>query len=147
MRLILIVLLVLLSMMNSSASAQEGKNYSQISSAAWFDYNNDLSYSSQVLDDYVNKNISDSEALQSLMAVYLMAGRSEANILSVEPPVEYKNYHNYTYSAVEYFRLYLWNLAKFIETKYTPYGNEAQNYFNLSLEYRQKALDESVLVI
>ncbi|MDM7912691.1 MAG: hypothetical protein QUS09_06305, partial [Methanotrichaceae archaeon] len=121
--------------------------YSQISSAAWFDYNNDLSYSSQVLDDYVNKNISDSEALQSLMAVYLMAGRSEANILSVEPPAEYKNYHNYTYSAVEYFRLYLWNLAKFIETKYAPYGNEAQNYFNLSLEYRQKALDESVLVI
>jgi hypothetical protein len=134
-------------LLGTNAVAQETANYSQESLAALFDYTNDLNYSSQILEEYVNKNISDSEAIQSLMAIYMMAGRTEANIARVEPPAKYADFHSYTLNAVEYFRLYLWNLAKFLETKYPDYGVEAQKYLNQSLDYRQKAIDESILVL
>lgn len=127
--------------------AEEEVNYSQVVTAAWFDYGSDLNYSSRILEDYVNKNISDAEAIQSLMAVYVMAGRTAANLANLEPPAEFSDFHNYTFRAVEYFRLYLWNLAKFIETRYTVYGQDAMSNFNTSLEYREKALEESVLLL
>jgi hypothetical protein len=132
---------------NVIAQVSDGNDYSRISLAALFDYTNDLNYSSQVLDEYVNKNISESEAIQSIMAVYLLAGRTESNIAKVEPPTKYSNFHNYTFNAVVNFRLYLWNLAKYMETRYPEYGVEAQTYLNQSLEYRQKAIDESVLIL
>lgn len=138
---------LLVSALSSAALAQEEVDYARIATAAWFDYGSDLNYSSRILEDYVNKNISDAEAIQSLMAVYVMAGRTAANLANLEPPAEFSNFHNYTFSAVENFRLYLWNLAKFIETRYTVYGQDAMNYFNRSLEYREKALEESVLLL
>jgi hypothetical protein len=99
------------------------------------------------VDKYASNNISESEAIQSLMSIYVLAGRTESNIAKIEPPAKYKNFHNYTFNAEENFRIYLWNLAKFIETRYTEYGLEAQTALNLSLDYRQKAIDESVLVL
>lgn len=147
MRIIVLASLLAFLLLGANAVAQESANYSQESLAALFDYTNDLNYSSQILDGYVNKSISDSEAIQSIMAVYMMAGRTESNIARVEPPAKYANFHSYTLNAVEYFRLYLWNLAKFLETKYPEYGVEAQSYLNQSLDYRQKAIDESMLVL
>ncbi|MHB8120483.1 MAG: hypothetical protein ACYDHX_17500 [Methanothrix sp.] len=149
MRLIVFVfMLAILQLgLNVSAQVSEADDYPQISRAAWFDYTNDLNYSSKVLDEYANNNISESEAIQSLMSVYLLVGRTEANIAKIEPPEKYEKYHNYTFNAVENFRIYLWNLAKFMETRYTEYGLEAQSYLNQSLEYRQKAMDELVLIL
>jgi len=149
MRTIVLAALFVFSVLGTNAVAQVsgGGNYSQESTAALFDYTNDLNYSSQVLNEYVNESISDSEAIQSIMAVYMLAGRTESNIARVEPPAKYANFHNYTLNAVVNFRLYLWNLAKFIETKHIQYGVEAQTYLNASSDYRQKALDESVLVL
>ncbi len=138
---------LLISALSSTVLAQQEVDYDRIITAAWFDYSNDLNYSSRILEEYVNNNISDAEAIQSFMATYVMAGRTAANIAMVEPPDMYRNYHNYTFSAVENFRLYLWNLAKFIETKYIVYGQDAMNYFNASQEAREKALEESVLLM
>jgi hypothetical protein len=149
MRMIVFVFVLAFLQLGTNVIAQvsDGNDYSRISLAALFDYTNDLNYSSQVLDEYVNKNISESEAIQSIMAVYLLAGRTESNIAKVEPPTKYSNFHNYTFNAVVNFRLYLWNLAKYMETRYPEYGVEAQTYLNQSLEYRQKAIDESVLIL
>ena len=147
MRIIVLASLLAFLLLGMNAIAQESANYSQESLAALFDYTNDLNYSSQILDGYVNKSISNSEAIQSVMAIYTMAGRTESNMARVEPPAKYAEFHNYTLNAVEYFRLYLWNLAKFLETKYPVYGVEAQSYLNKSLDYRQKAIDESLLVL
>lgn len=138
---------LLIFTLSSAVLAQEEIDYGRIATAAWFDYGSDLNYSSRILEDYVNNNISDAEAIQSLMAVYVMAGRTAANLANLEPPAEFSNFHNYTFRSVEHFRLYLWNLAKFIETKYTVYGQDAMSNFNTSLEYREKALEESVLLL
>ena len=132
--------------LNAAAQVTEG-NYSQISRAAWFDYANDLDYSSQVLNEYANKNLSQSEAIQSIMAIYSLAGRTESNLARAVPPKKYVKYQNYTFNAVENFRLYLWNLGKFVETSYASYGITAQTCLNQSLDYRQKADDESVLIL
>jgi len=149
MRMIVLIFMLAFLQLGSNVVAQvsDGDGYAQISRAAWFDYTNDLNYSSQVLDEYANNNISESEAIQSIMSVYVLVGRTESNIAKVEPPTKFSNYHNYTFNAVENFRLYLWNLAKFMETRYPEYGIEARTYLNQSLEYRQKAIDESVLVL
>lgn len=144
---VVVAVSVLMLTLSSAALAQNEVNYSQVVTAAWFDYGSDLNYSSRILEDYVNNNISDAEAIQSIMAVYVMAGRTAANLANLEPPAEFGDFHNYTFSAVEYFRLYLWNLAKFIETRYTVYGQEAMSSLNTSLEYREKALEESVLLL
>jgi len=149
MRLIVFVFMLAFLQLASNVAAQvsDGGNYSQTSRAAWFDYTNDLNYSSQVLNEYANKNLSESEAIQSIMSTYSLAGRTEANMAKIEPPTKFSKYNNYTYDAVEYFRMYLWNLAKLLETRYPEYGIEARTDFNKSMEYRQKAIDESVLVL
>lgn len=142
----IVAISLLIFTLSSVAMAQGEGNYSQITNAAWFDYSNDLNYSSRILDDYAHNNISDAEAIQSLMAVYTLAGRTASNIGSIEPPAEYTTYHSLTFNAIENFRLYLWNLSKFIETKYVVYGQDAMNYFNQSQEYRERALEESVII-
>jgi hypothetical protein len=121
-------------------------DYVSLSNKVWSLYNEDLAYSSNVLNEFTKKNISNKEALGSTLEVFLLNSQTTGLINQIEPPEKYSTYHNNTVSAMAAFQNYLLNLAKFYETGNIGYAQAAKDLFNESLEYHDKAIEASIFM-
>lgn len=124
---------------------QAEPEYGNLTLLLWAQLGEDLNYSSWVLDQYVRKNITTTEALQSMTSVYTLTSRTQINFYQLQPPENYQQYHNYSINAIDNFRLYVWYISKFLETGNSNYALIARDKFNLSNEYTDKANEERVL--
>lgn len=116
--------------------------YMSLSNAAWSGYSEDLAYSSKVLDEYVKGNISQKEAMVAMTSLFTITSQPAESINKVSPPVEFEKYHSYTMGTFEYFKAYLWCLAKFYETDNVNYAIQASEYFNKSVSSQKAAKEE-----
>jgi len=129
---------------NSENLTQEA-SYVQMSNQAWIQYSEDLIASSEILDDFVNKNITRREAMVQTIGVYLLTFQATNNINSMTPPENYADYHNYTVNTLVNLQWYLWNMAKFYETNNSGYAIVARDDFNYTKSWREKAIEEKML--
>jgi hypothetical protein len=127
--------------------AQNQADYLQASDLAWNQYSEDLISSSEVLNDFVNKNITRREAMSATTAIYMLTFQATNNLNSVKPTEEYVNYHNYTVNTLTNLQWYLWYMAKFYETNNSGYAIRARENFNYTKMWREKAIEEKLLYL
>jgi hypothetical protein len=109
-------------------------------------YSEDLGYSSDILDEFVKNNITNREAMVATVSILTLTAQTYDMLSSVQSPDEYVKYQFYMESALKYFRLYLWNMAKFYETNRNEYAVKAREFFNLSIYYYEKSVEEYDLI-
>jgi hypothetical protein len=110
-------------------------NYSELLGRTWSQYNEDLNQSSFILNEFVKKNITNSEAMTATTSLYVLNSFTLEQMNREKPPNRYEINHNSTLRALEALRLYLWNMAKFYETNRISYAIDARENFNSSLYY------------
>jgi hypothetical protein len=119
--------------------------YLNLTNALWGYYNEDLSYSSEVLNKYVQANITRQEALEAITSAIVLNSKVADTIVELNPPEKYKSYNGNTVRAFESFRAYLFNLAKFYQTGNNAYAMEARILFNETVEYHDKAIESQIV--
>ncbi len=129
----------------SQNSAVNESTYVNMSNQAWKSYAEDLRYSTKILNDFAHKNITSDQALASTMGLYLLTYQSSSQMSRVVPPEKFANFHNNTVRSMYNLQYFLWNMGKFYETNRTEYIIVAQDYFNVTTSYREKALEDQVL--
>jgi len=147
----IVLLGVLMLLSTNSCLAAENKttlndsDYREVTDGVLIELNEDLNYSSFVLDSYVKGNISRESALTSTISVYVLNIHSINTILRVEPSEKFSDYHNYLTLMLSDFQMYLWNIAKFYETGKGNYALSARAMYNSTTENYDNALQERVL--
>ncbi len=116
--------------------------YRNLLNSTWAQYNEDLNYSSNILAEYVKKNITAREAMVATISLYTLTSKTEDEFLKLKAIDKYKNIHNNTIVALSNLEGYLWNITKFYETDKTIYAVKARESFNSSLYYFGKARGE-----
>ena len=119
--------------------------YGNASALAWREFHDDFNYSSNILNDYVKKNITRTQAMMTTVSLYSLTTQTALSINSVTPPQKYSKYHNYTLGTVNNFRMYLFYLSKFLETNDPSYAVNARSYFNTTLNQQDLASQERIL--
>jgi hypothetical protein len=120
-------------------------DYRKATDGILIEFNEDLNYSSSVLNSFVKGNISRERALTSTTSVYVMNIHNINTVLRVEPSEKFSKYHNYLTLMLTDFQMYLWNLAKFYETNNGNYALRAREMYNSTTENYDNALQERVL--
>ena len=116
--------------------------YRNLLNSTWDQYNEDINYSSNILTDFVKKNITRREAMVATISLYTLTSKTEDEFYKVNTNDKYKNIHNNTIYALSNLKGYLWNITKFYETDKTVYAVKARESFNSSLGYFEKARGE-----
>jgi|GEM_PF-1736555 len=122
--------------------ADDEAAYVNSSDLAWRQYSEDLIASSEILNDFVQKNITKRQAMTETMGIYLLTFQAVSQLNKLKPPERYISYHNYTILSMTGLQWYLWNMAKFYETGNSGYALEARNNFNSTKSWRDRALEE-----
>lgn len=128
-----------------NAQSQNESSYINLTNTIWGFYNEDLKYSSKVLDEYVKKNISSSEAMQAMTSVFTLNYQATSMFPRIKPPEKYSEYHNNTVGALLTLQGYILNLAKFYETGNAGYGRTAQALFNQTIMLHDKAIEAGII--
>jgi hypothetical protein len=98
-----------------------------------------LNFSSYILDEFIKKNITNSDAMVATSSLFGLSSQSRDAIYSMRPTGEYKGYHNDTILALTYLNAFLWDMAKFYETNKISYALAARVNYNESLYYYGRA--------
>jgi len=115
--------------------------YINLSNLIWQQYEEDMTYSSMILNEFVSGNISSMDALTTTSSVFLLSSQTTAAAGQIVPPEGFRDYHHYTLQSQVNLQAYLWNLAKFYETEESQYALQARDNFNTSISYQEKARD------
>jgi len=102
-------------------------------------YEEDLNFSSHILDEFIKKNITNSDAMVATSSLLGLSSQSRDTIYSMRPTGEYKGNHNDTILALTYLNAFLWDMAKFYETNKISYALAARVNYNESLYYYGRA--------
>jgi hypothetical protein len=113
--------------------------YKKLLNSTLAQYNEDLNYSSNILDDFIKENITGREAMVATVSLSVLASQTVDGFRSSNPDKNYSNSYNNTILAFSSLRGYLWNISKFYETEKTAYAIKARESFNSSLKYYEKA--------
>jgi hypothetical protein len=100
-------------------------------------YKEDFNYSGGILENYVNKTISDKDAMVATTSIFILTSHSIALLEANTPPKVYENAYNNTLLGMIHLRAFLWNMSKFYETS----KNTSKNAY---LVQARKNLNESV---
>ena len=123
-----------------------GSDYRNVTDGVLVEFNEDLNYSSFILDSFVKGNISRESALASTISAYVLNIHSINTVLRVEPAEKkFSDFHNYLTLMLSDFQMYLWNIAKFYETNNGNYALRAREKYNSTTENYDNALQERVL--
>jgi hypothetical protein len=98
-------------------------------------YEEDLDYSSKILNDFVAKDIDARGAMTSTMTLFILTTETVDMLDRITPPNELVEYKNATQLALINLEGYLWNMVKFYETGKKEYANQARINFNESIIY------------
>lgn len=130
--------------LNIPTQAENESQYIDLSNALWSNYNEDLSYSSAILDKYVNNNITRQEAMEAITSVIVLNSEIADSITKLTPPEKYISYNENAVKSFTDFQAYLFNLAKFYQTGNDAYALEARDRFNESIEYHDRAIESQM---
>jgi hypothetical protein len=98
-------------------------------------YREDFNYSGGILENYVNKSISNRDAMVATTSIFMLASHSIALLETNKPPKIYENSYNNTLLGMVYLRAFLWNMSKFYETNKNFYLVQARKNLNDSVSY------------
>jgi hypothetical protein len=98
-------------------------------------YREDFNYSGSVLENYVNKTISEKDAMVATTSIFILTSHSLALLDINKPPEVYESAYNNTYMALTNMRSFLWNMSKFYETNKGSYLIQARKNLNESVSY------------
>jgi len=136
----MIFVLLSIHLVCAESETQQGtSSYQNVSNLIWRQYNEDFTYSSYILDEFVKNNISNQEAMINTVAVFTLTSELVVAVNLITPPEDYLDYHHYTLQSLINLKGYFWNLAKFYETGDTQYAIQSRERFNTSVDYRKKA--------
>jgi hypothetical protein len=110
-------------------------SYKQAMDRIWRQYNDDLDYSSLILDQFVRKNISSKEAFISTISIYVLNKETLNAINLITPPESYRENHNISKSLLIDIGEFYWNMAKYYETEDRIYAVQARIKYNESSYY------------
>lgn len=120
---------------NGDAAPMNESSYKNFLSAVQSMYREDFNYSGSVLENYVNKTISEKDAMVATTSIFIMTSYSMALLETTKPPKAYEGMYNNTYLALINLRAFLWNMSKFYETKKGSYLTQARKSLNESISY------------
>ncbi|HPW73585.1 MAG: hypothetical protein IPI63_08040 [Methanothrix sp.] len=80
-------------------------------------------------------NQSIREAMIATTALLVLNSHGLAEAESTVPSEKFEDFHNYTVSSMKYFNIYLYNMAKYFETRKTKYSTAATDALNNSIKY------------
>lgn len=98
-------------------------------------YRDDYNYSGRVLENYVNKTISDKDAMVITTSIFTLTSYSIALLETTKPPKAYESAYNNTHLAFINLRVFLWDMSKFYETNRVSYLPRARESLNESISY------------
>lgn len=98
-------------------------------------YREDFNYSGGILENYVNKTISEKDAMVATTSIFIMTSYSMALLETAKPPEAYESTYNNTHMALISLRAFLWNMSKFYETNKGSYLTQARKSLNESVSY------------
>jgi hypothetical protein len=124
--------------------AENESQYINLTNALWGYYNEDLSYSSEILDEFVRSNITRQEALEAITSTIVLNSKAADTIVELTPPEKYRSYNENSADAFAYLQAYLFNLAKFYQTGNNAYASLARDLFNKSIELHDKAIESQM---
>jgi hypothetical protein len=101
-------------------------SYKQAMDRVWNQYNDDLNYSSSILDQFVRKNISSKEAFITTVSLYVLNKETINAINLITPPESYRENHNTSISLLIGIENFYWNMAKYYETQDRNYAIQAR---------------------
>jgi hypothetical protein len=106
-------------------------------------YQEDLNYSSYILDEFVKKKIDARAAMTTTMTLFILTSETVDMVDQIKPPAKFKEYQNTTQLALINLEGYLWNMVKFYETNKRVYAMQAHDNFNNSMSYYEKGVEFS----
>jgi len=122
----------------NSSLAGPDQSYNIAMGMVWNQYSEDIKYLNDVLNDYVTKNITSREALQSTTSLYILTSDTLNTVAQLKPTAEEAKDHSNALNAVAYLKFSVWNLAKYFETNNTLYSQMAREDYNVSAGFYAK---------
>jgi hypothetical protein len=122
---------------NNSSSNEQIYNIAM--GMAWTQYSEDISFLNDVLNDYVTKNITRGEALQSATSLYILTSDTLNTVAQLNPSEENAEGHSNVLNALTYLKFSAWNLAKYFETNNSMYSSMARKDYNISAGFYEKS--------
>ncbi len=104
----------------------------------WNSYVENFDYSWEIMNNTAQGNGSNEsirDAMVAITALLVLNSQGLAEAESITPSEEFKDFHNYTINSMKYFNIYLYNIAKLLETRNARYSNAGRDAFNYSLQY------------
>lgn len=101
-------------------------------------YQEDLNYSSYILDEFVKKKIDARAAMTTTMTLFILTSETVDMVDQIRPPARFEEYQNTTQLALINLEGYLWNMVKFYETNRRVYAMQAHDNFNNSMNCYEK---------
>lgn len=98
-------------------------------------YREDFNYSGGILENYVNKTISNRDAMEATTSTFILTSHGIALLEANRPPAIYENTYNNTLLGMKYLGAFLWNMAKFYETNRSQYLVQARSNLNDSVSF------------
>jgi hypothetical protein len=129
------------SAMNGGAASMNESSYRDFLGTVQSMYREDFNYSGSVLKNYVNKTISERDAMVATTSIFVLTSQSVALLETNKPPAAYASAYNNTLQALTNLSAFLWNMSKFYETAETNetkknyYLVRARNNLNESVSY------------
>lgn len=121
--------------MNVGAASMNESSYGNFLDTVQSMYREDFNYSGGVLENYVNKTISERDAMVATTSIFILTSQSVALLETNKPPATYVSAYNNTFQALVNLRAFLWNMSKFYETRKNSYLVRARNNLNESVSY------------
>jgi hypothetical protein len=128
--------------LNSGALIMNESSYKSFLGMVQGMYREDFNYSGGILENYVNKTISDRDAMVATTSVFILTSHSIALLETNRPPKIYENTYNNTLLGMTYLRAFLWNMSKFYETNKNFYLVQARKNLNDSVSYYKTGQEE-----
>jgi hypothetical protein len=109
----------------------------------WNNFVENFDQQSKINNDTARGNISYGEAMILSTSLLVLNSQALAEGERIVPGEKYSDFHEYTLSAMRYFNVYLYNIAKLFETRQGIYARSARDAFNASLDSYTKGKDEA----
>ena len=109
----------------------------------WNNFVENFDQQSQINNDTARGNISFGQAMILSTSLLVLNSQALAEGERIVPGEKYSDFHEYTLSAMRYFNVYLYNIAKLFETRQGIYARSAKDAFNASLDNYTKGKDEA----
>ena len=112
----------------------------------WNNFVENFNYEGVILNGTLRGNTTYEYAMIATTAVLVMNSQALADSERMIPEDKYKDFHNYTINAMKYFNVYLYNTAKYFQTRQGRYYAIGRDALNQSSDYYNKGKNEAEFI-